>query len=137
MTLLISEIIKNCALLSTKEEKVKYLREKRTPGLIEVFKYTFSPNAKFFCSDTPKYKIDYAPVGLSYSSLHNEYKRLYVFLEQTPAKRERKEQLLIQMLESVHQSDAELICEMIKKPKSLFGLTKKIVEEAFPDVNFN
>lgn len=44
-------------------------------------------------------------------------------------KRERK---FIEMLESIHPSDAELVLSMVEKKSPVKFLTKKLVQEAFP-----
>ena len=45
----------------------------------------------------------------------------------------KREQIFIGVLEAVHPKDAELMLGMINK-KSIKGVTKKVVEEAFPNL---
>jgi hypothetical protein len=42
----------------------------------------------------------------------------------------KREQIFIQLLESVDPNDAELLCKMIEQ-KPLKGLTSKVINEAF------
>ena len=44
----------------------------------------------------------------------------------------KRERLFIGILESIHPQDAELVLKMVEKKMPAKGLTRKIVEEAFP-----
>ena len=44
----------------------------------------------------------------------------------------RREKLFIDLLETVHPKDAELLCNMIDKKQPAKGITKKLVQEAYP-----
>jgi len=69
------------------------------------------------------------------SSLHRKHRDFGYFVkgavaDSMPAwKRERK---FIEMLESIHPSDAELVLSMVEKKSPVKFLTKKLVQEAFP-----
>ena len=45
----------------------------------------------------------------------------------------KREQLFIGVLEGVHPEDAKLVISMINKEK-IYGLSRPIVEEAFPNL---
>lgn len=45
-----------------------------------------------------------------------------------------REKKFIDMLESIHPEDAKVLVSMINKKPHVKGLTKKIVEEAYPDL---
>ena len=49
----------------------------------------------------------------------------------TPVKREK---MFIDMCESVHPRDAEVLVAMINKNPPIKGITKTLVREAFPDL---
>ena len=69
------------------------------------------------------------------SSLHKKHRDFGYFVkgavaDSAPAwKRERK---FIEMLESIHPADAELVLSMVEKKSPVKFLTKKLVQEAFP-----
>lgn len=130
MQLYISEILDKASKAKTKDEKIKILRENATPALKEVIKYAFG-NIEFYTNSIPSYKIDDAPYGLSFSSLYSEYKRLYIFTKDNQTKPERKTQILLQILESIHPSEADLLYKIVTKTYKP-NLNKKIIEEAFP-----
>ena len=44
----------------------------------------------------------------------------------------KREKIFITLIEGIHPRDAELVIAMINKKSIVKGLTKKIVEEAFP-----
>jgi len=44
----------------------------------------------------------------------------------------KRERMFIQMLESIHPADAELVLSMVEKKSPVKFLTKKLVQEAFP-----
>ena len=44
----------------------------------------------------------------------------------------KRESMFISLLEAIHPADAELVLNMIEKKPPCKGLTKKIIEEAYP-----
>ena len=44
----------------------------------------------------------------------------------------KREQVFLGILESIHPEDAELVLKMVEKKMPVKGLTRKIVEEAYP-----
>ena len=47
---------------------------------------------------------------------------------------QRKEQILIQILEALEKREAEIYMNMLLKKQVVKGLDSKIVKEAFPDL---
>lgn len=74
-----------------------------------VLQYAFDKNLKMELPEgTPPYKPDTAPLGMSPTTLYNQVKKLYIF-QRKDLSNVRREQLFIQLLESVHPSEAEII----------------------------
>jgi len=46
----------------------------------------------------------------------------------------KREKLFLDMVETIHPRDAELIVTMINKKPPMKGITKKLVQEAFPEL---
>lgn len=44
----------------------------------------------------------------------------------------KRERIFLDMIETIHPKDAELVIAMVNKNLKIKGLTKKLVEEAFP-----
>lgn len=126
----------------TTKEKIEVLRRNNNYALRNVLQGTFSSSVKFVFDKLPKYKASDAPAGLGYTSIHQELDRIYLFEQNSPKvnpnlSHKRKEEILIQTLESLEAREAEVFANMIMKKQNVKGLTKKIVQEAFPDLNLN
>lgn len=123
----------------TKEEKIHVLRMNSYWALRSVLKGTFDPNVKFIFEQAPEYKKSDSPAGMSYSSLHKELDRVYLFEVNSPnvdpnLTHKRKEQILIQILEVLEAKEADVFMNMLLKKQKVKGLTYAIVKEAFPDL---
>lgn len=104
-----------------------------------ILRAAFHPNIKFSIDRVPYYKPSLAPVGLSDSTLHKEINRIYLFEANNPRvspnlTQERKEKLLIQLLESLEAKEAVVLTNTLLKDLKVPGLTKELVEEVFPDL---
>lgn len=119
----------------SKEDIVKMLRENSSHSLRQILHYAFLDKSKWYRKDLPNYTPETAPDGLTMTSLFQESKRLYIFKEMYKLDSVRKDQLLIQVLESVHPSEATVIKELFDGTFGrAYSLDKKIVLEAFPDL---
>tara|TARA_B100001996_G_C18465080_1_gene517666 strand:- start:263 stop:754 length:492 start_codon:yes stop_codon:yes gene_type:complete len=135
-TLLFSEVLDKVHKAKTKEQKVKLLRVNNTPALRQVLKSSFDPKILW---DLPPGQVPYtkneAPIGTEHTTLATESKKLWHFIKGgdggTPAF--KKEQMFIQMLEGLHESEAELVVNAKdKKLHQIYkGLSTNVVREAF------
>ena len=66
--------------------------------------------------------------------LYSEYRRLYLFTKNgnPNLKQIRRESLFIELLESVDKDDAKLLLHMKDKNLPYPGVTKDIINKAFP-----
>lgn len=72
--------------------------------------YAFYPENKFVLPEgVPPHKTDAAPLGMSPTNLIQEVRRLYIFTKAKDLYPARREQLFIQLLETVHPSEAALL----------------------------
>jgi|TARA_R100000084_G_scaffold18186_1_gene6059 hypothetical protein len=140
MRLLISEIIKKASNAKTKAEKVKILQENNTQTLRSILKWNFDAN---IVSDLPEGEVPFtpndAPIGTEHTILEKESRNLWKFIRGanslTPSKRET---LFIQMLEGLHESEAEIICLVKDKAlQSKYRITHAVVKEAFPSIQWS
>jgi hypothetical protein len=136
MTMSIPEILtKIMRVASSKEDVVRMLRENQSHALKQILHYAFIDRGKWYRKDLPTYTPDPSPEGLTMTSLFQESKRLYIFKDIYKLQNERKDVLLIQILESVHPSEAKVIKELFEGTFArAYSLDKKIVLEAFPDL---
>ena len=136
MKLLICEILDKVSKLKTKKEKVAWLKEQNTDGLRMVIKSSFDPKKRWLLptGDVPFNRND-APAGTEHTDLHMEAKKLYHFIEggNNIITQSKRENLFIQMLEGLHEDDADVL--VAAKDKSLHrkfkGLSDNVGKEAF------
>lgn len=130
----VSEILKKCSEFKKKEERVEALRINCNEPCKIVLQYMFHPDVKFALPDG-KPPFQYSQFD-EHNMLHTEARRLYLFLEgvnpdMKPAKRE---QLFLDILQSVTPDDADLLIAMKDKKSPYKGLTKDVVYAAFPEL---
>ena len=135
-TPLMSEILDKVAKAKTKEKKVELLREHNTDALRMVLKSSFDPNIEW---DLPEGDVPYtpneAPEGTEHNMLVHEARTLFHYIKggNPQLTTNRRENMFIQMLEGLHQSEAELV--VAAKDKALHrkykGLSANVVKEAF------
>jgi len=140
MKLLISEVIKKASNAKTKAEKIKILQENNSQALRSVLKWNFEPA---IVSDIPEgdvpFKRNDAPIGTEHTMLEREAKNLWRFIKGANSlARFKREQLFIQLLEGLHESEADIIC--LVKDKQLhkkYRITKAVVTSAFPNIQWS
>ena len=102
-----------------------------------MIKYHIVPQVNVILG-VPEYTPDDAPIGLNPSNLFQEIPKCTVFAEGHPAGKgvsnKRKEELLIQILESMHASESIIFEGMLRKKLKVKGLTEKMALEAIPDL---
>ena len=135
-TLTIPEVLKKISQnAKSREDTIRMLRENSSHALKQLLRYAFFENSKWYRNDLPPFTPDSAPEGLTMTSLFQETKRLYIFKETYSLPKERKDILLIQLLEGVHPDEAKLIKELFSGTFGYgYGLSKPVVLEAFPDI---
>ena len=135
-TLLFSEVLDKVHKAKTKGQKIQILREYNTEALRMIIKASFDPRIKWAMPEGEvPYTPNEAPAGTEHSVLAFESKKLWHFIKgadnSTP--QHRKEQMFIEMLEGLHESEANLL--IAAKDKKLHhvykGLSEPVVKEAF------
>jgi len=133
----IYEIFDEIAKAKNKNDRIAILRYNNSYALKNVLLGTYAPYINFVFDKIPTYKSSDSPPGLGYSSIHQELGRIYLFEKDNPKvnpnlSHKRKEELLIQILESLEAREAEVFANMILKKQKVKNLDKKLVDEAFP-----
>ena len=140
MKLLISEVIKKASNAKTKAEKIKILQENNSQALRSVLKWNFEPaiESDIQEGEVPCKRND-APIGTEHTMLEREAKNLWRFIKGANSlARFKREQLFIQLLEGLHESEADIIC--LVKDKQLhkkYRITKAVVTSAFPNIQWS
>ena len=135
-TPLMSEILDKVAKAKTKAKKIELLRQHNTDALRMVLKSSFDPRIEWELpeGDVP-YTVNEAPEGTEHNMLIHEARTLYHYIKGGNPKltQNRRENMFIQLLEGLHQSEAEII--VAAKDKGLHrkykGLSANVVREAF------
>ena len=141
-TLLFSEVLDLVHKAKTRSQKVEILRKNNTAAFRMVIKASFDPNIMWIMPDGDvPFTANDAPAGTEHTRLATEAKKLYRYIRggDSVTPRFRLEQMFIQLLEGLHESEAKLICDA--KDKRLHqvykGLSAHVVREAFGwDENF-
>lgn len=135
---LISEILQKVSNAKTKQEKIQILRENETPALKKLLIWNFDPEVKSALPDgeVPYEKND-APIGTEHTRLDQQDRLFHNFVlgGNFDLSQSKKEVMFIQMLEGLHESEAEVLC--LVKDKSLgkkYRITQNVVGEAFPTI---
>ena len=121
----------------TKDQKKATLIKYDNSALRELLRYAFDPNLKFLLppgNPPHKYAGDTDEPNPTY--LYGLVRKLYLFVEggNTALKQSRREYLFIEMLESIHPLEAELLLQVKDKKVKCRGLTYNLVKNTFPDL---
>ena len=135
----IYEIFDEYEKAETKKERIEVLKKNGNFALRSVLQGTYDPNLQFVIDKVPLYKPSNSPPGLSYTSIHQELGRIYLFIKDDPRaaptlSQKRREQILIQILEALEKREAEVFMNMFLKKQKVKNLNADIVREAFPDL---
>jgi len=135
MQLGVSEILAEANGLRDKPLVIDYLRKNYTKQLAIILQYTFDPNIKWLISeDFPEHEpIDYPGRELG---LYSDTKLLYLFVEggQDNLSPEKRNVLLIQLLENISEDDKHVLRHMVQKKLPYEYINYEVVKEAFPDL---
>ena len=132
----IYEVFNEFKAASTKKDRIDVLRKNETWALRSVLVGGIDKKIEFDIDTIPEYKIEEVPPGMSYNHINHALSKVYLFMKNNPRTPEglteqRKEQLLIQLLESMEVPESEVYVNMLKKDLKVPYLTEALVNEAF------
>lgn len=121
---------------SKTERKEVLLKYANIPALTDVLRGTFDDSLQFLL---PEGKPPYTPNTPESvpSTLRKQHRQFGYFVKGGPGKdmpAYKREALFIRLLESIHPQDAEIVLSMVAKQSPVKYLTKKLVQEAFPNL---
>jgi len=131
----VHDILERVAEAKTRKEKVEVLQSYNHQGLRDVLRGAFDDSIQF---NLPKGDAPYTPGSEAApgTTLIKQTKKFKYFVKtpQRPRADAKVEMIFIKMLEKLHPKEAEIV--VLMKDKNLAGkykgLTKKLVQEAFP-----
>jgi hypothetical protein len=140
MKLMLSEIIQKVHGAKTKAKKIELLQQYNSQVLRSLFIVNFdeSVQTRIPEGDVPYRKND-SPKGTEHTLLEHEGKKLYYFVkggaDQVPNL--KIESMFIQMLEGLHEEEAELLVDVFnRRLHKKYRITKAVVSEAFPSIQW-
>ena len=137
---LLSEVLGLVSKQKTKAKKIQTLKQYESLHLKSVLIWNFDESVKSMLPDGDvPFKKNEAPAGTEHLHLAHEWKKLYNFVKggNDTLRPMKREQLFMQLLEGLHPDEAEIICLIKDKNlKKKYKLTRAIVEEAFPDIQW-
>ena len=139
MQLLLNEVLQKVSNAKTKAQKIKLLQEYNTPALRSILIANFDESVISMLPDGEvPYKKNDAPEDTEHTKLAHEYRKLYLFFKGgANVSQTRRETLFIQLLEGLHQKEAEVLT-LVKDKKigKRWKITRQCVEEAFPNIQW-
>ena len=125
---------------TNKKERMDVIEKNLSKTLVDVLSLTYHPDCQWLVKEMPEgYKVpsDMLP-GLSGTQLSTELRKLYLFQKGHPKAEalteEKRNQLLLQLLESLEPREAEVIIGIFNKDQGVKGLDYKFIKEAFPNL---
>ena len=126
--------------VKAKAKKIQTLKQYESLHLKSVLIWNFDESVKSMLPDGDvPFNRNEAPAGTEHLHLAYEWKKLYNFVKggNDTLRPMKREQLFMQLLEGLHPDEAEIICLVKDKNlKKKYKLTRAIVEEAFPDIQW-
>ena len=133
----IYEVFEEFRKASNKAERITVLRRNDTYALRNILLGAFHKGQKFTVKEMPDVRREPIPPGMAYNNMTGALDRVYLFTEgnpRTPAglTDKRKNEILIQILESLEEKEADVFAGMLMKDLKIPYLTEALVSEAFP-----
>ena len=135
-TLLLPEVFEKASKIISKKERIDFLRANNSAPLRDILRIQYDPTVVSQLPEgEPPYKKDDGVYGYSPSSLHKEYKMFkYFFKGGSDIDQMKREKMFINLLESVHHDEADILIKAKDRQLDIKGLSKILVKEAFPNL---
>lgn len=136
---LVYKTLEAVAAAKTKEERIKILRDRNSLELRDILNGNFNDKIKWLL---PEGAPPYNPWNKDKSTapllaLSKSTKRLAYFVQGGPGTKmlvAKRERMFVDILESLDPNEALMLIDMKDKKLNYKGLTKKLVQEVFPNL---
>jgi hypothetical protein len=135
---LVSEVLEEAGKILKRDERIKFLQLNKSPGLTDILRVQYDDTiVSALPEGAPNYRQDDAPKDYQYTILNKAYTQFKYFFkgpianDMNPLKRES---LFLNLLETLHVEEAELLIAAKDKKMKYKGITKKLVRDAFPNL---
>jgi hypothetical protein len=136
----IYEVLDEFELAESKKDRMDVIERNLSKTLVQVFELAYHPNYEWLITEMPdNYQIPNNMLpGITSAQLSNQIRKMYMFQKGdqmaeklTP---EKRNELLLQILESLEPREAEVIIGIFQKDLGVKGLNYKFIKEAFPQL---
>jgi hypothetical protein len=135
---LVSEVLESAGKIVKRDERIKFLQLNKSPGLTDLLRIQYDDSiVSLLPMGAPSYQQDDAPKGYEYTILNKAYTNFKYFFKGPVAndmKPLKREGLFLNLLESLNPDEAELLIAAKDKKMKCKGITKKLVNDAFPNL---
>lgn len=123
--------------MKTRQDKIKVIRDNNIMALRDVLQGIFDPAISFkLPAGAPPYTENKPNTAPSSLLRHHRFFKYFVagVGECERLNNTKREKMFIDTLEAIHPEDAKIVISMVAKKSPVKGLTKKLVQEALPDL---
>ena len=135
---LVSEVLTEAGKIIKRDDRIKFLQLNKSPGLTDILRIQYDDTiVSALPEGAPNYRQDDAPKDYQYTILNKAYTQFKYFFKGPIAndmKPLKRESLFLNLLESLHVEEAELLIAAKDKKMKYKGITKKLVRDAFPNL---
>ena len=135
---LVSEVLTEAGKIIKRDDRIKFLQLNKSPGLTDILRIQYDDTVvSALPTGAPNYRQDDAPKDYQYTILNKAYTQFKYFFKGPIAndmKPLKRESLFLNLLETLHVEEAELLIAAKDKKMKYKGITKKLVRDAFPNL---
>lgn len=133
----IYEIFEEFQKAETIDDKKRVLIKHWNIDLQTVLQATFHPEVHFAIDRVPLYKPSDMPIGMGWSGMHQELKKVYLYQKDHPKRppnltEKRMYEILAMALESLEAKEAIVFMNMLLKDLKVPNLDYKLVKDIAP-----
>jgi hypothetical protein len=133
---LMFEILDEFENAKTESERIAVLQKYDTHQFRHFLKNALDTTVEYDV-EVPQYRPAPEPAGLNFTYLSMEMDKMYRFIKEHPSRSEglkadKQKQLLVVLLESLHEREAEILVQILHKKFKVNFLTQKLIQKALP-----
>jgi hypothetical protein len=133
---LMFEILEEFENAKTESERIVILQKYDTHQFRHFLKNALDTTLEYDV-EVPKYRPAPEPAGLNYTYLSMEMDKMYRFIKNHSLRAEgltsdKQRQLLVVLLESLHEKEAEILAQILQNKFKVNFLTQKLIQKALP-----
>jgi len=135
-TKFVYEVVDLASKATSRQDKIKILKDNESWALKDILRGSFDEVIRW---NLPAGEVPYTPADPSSvpSSLFKQHQKFKYFAKGGPGDNMipiKRETMFVRLMEAIHPGDAKLVESMINKKPPAKGITKKLVQEAFPNL---